>query len=76
MSREPSPTIPMSRAKRLFMEWAVGKQGEMMRPTPAGYAPGIDILFGHALSRRRRRHHRSRGTRHLFLPEGPGAEVS
>ena len=37
--------------------------------------PGSKIRLGHPLPRRRRRHHRHGRTRHLLLPEGPGAEV-
>ena len=51
-----------------FMEWAVGKQGEIMRPNSrqADAARLADHL-GHPLLRRRRGHHRRRRARHLLL---------
>ena len=66
-------TIPVH---GLFMEWAVGKQGEIMRPNSGKLMlPGSRIVWDIHYSRGRRRHHRHGRARHLLLPEGPGAEV-
>ena len=59
-----------------FMEWAVGKQGEMHAAEHRqADAARLEDRLGHPLLERRRGHHRHRRTRHLLLPEGPGAEV-
>ena len=59
-----------------FMEWAVGKQGEMMRPNSGKLMlPGVEDRVRHPLLERRRGHHRLGRARHLLLPEGSGAEV-
>ena len=60
----------------LLMEWAVGKQGEIMRPNSgklikAGSSIVWDIHY-HAVGEA---DHRHRGARPLLLPEGTGAEV-
>ena len=60
-----------------FMEWAVGKQGEMMRPdTGKLLLPGSKIIWDIHYSAGRRGDHRQRRARHLPLSEGAGAEVS
>ena len=60
----------------LFMEWAVGKQGEIMRAELRQADDArLEDRVGHPLPRRRRGHHRLGRARHLLLPEGPGAEV-
>ena len=59
-----------------FMEWAVGKQGEIMRPNSRqADAARLAHHLGHPLLRRRRGRHRRRRTRHLLLSQGSGAEV-
>ena len=65
------------RGAGLFMEWAVGKQGEIMRAEQrqADAARLEDHLRG-PLSRGRRGDHRSGRARHLLLSERAGAEVS
>ena len=60
----------------LFMEWAVNKQGEMMRAQHRqADAARLEDPLGHPLQRRRRRHQGPGRARHLLLSEGPGAEV-
>ena len=59
-----------------FMEWAVGKQGEMMRPGHRqAAAAGFEVPLGYPLLAGRRRDHQQGGDGHLLLPEGAGAEV-
>ena len=60
----------------LFMEWAVGKNGDEMRPDSGRLMlPELEDHLGDALSRGRRRDHRAHRARRLVLPEGPGAEA-
>ena len=73
-----APTTPPATSSNAgtFMEWAVGKQGELMRPNSGKLMlPGLAHHLGHPLLERRRRRHRRRRDRHLLLSEGPGAEV-
>ena len=59
-----------------FMEWAVGKQGELMRPdTGKLLLPGATVPLGRPLLTGRRRDHQPGGDGPLLLPEGTGAEV-
>ena len=78
--RAPQPTTTTTAASTpapgLFMEWAVGKQGEIMRPdTGKLLLPGSQIRWDIHYSHGRRRDHQRRRARHLLLPERPGAEV-
>ena len=60
----------------LFMEWAVGKSVDEMRPDSGRLMlPGSEDRVGHSLSRRRRGDHRQRRTRDLVLSERTGAEA-
>ena len=65
-----------TRGPGLFMEWAVGKQGEMMRPNSGKLMlPGSKIVWDihyHAVGEDITDIGRAR---HLLLSEGPGAEV-
>ena len=62
--------------RRPFMEWAVGKQGEMMRPdTGKLLLPGSKIHWDIHYSQAGEEITRQGRDGHLLLPEGPGAEV-
>ena len=59
-----------------FMEWAVGKEGELMRPNSGKLLlPGSRIAWDIHYSASQGGHHRLRRDGHLLLPEGTGAEV-
>ena len=73
----PTPSIPNGNPlPGTFMEWAVGKQGEMMRPNSGKLMlPGSKIVWDIHYSNGGEDITDQARARHLLLPEGPGAEV-
>ena len=60
----------------LLMEWAVGKQGEIMRPNSGKLIKaGSSIVWDIPLPRGRRGDHRHGGARPVSLSQGRGAEA-
>ena len=64
---EPDGTVTVGR----FMEWAVGKEGELMRPdTGRLMMPDSQDRLGRALRQHQRGRHRRGGDGRVLLPEG------
>ena len=75
---DPRCSPPTRRRRRRPLHGMGGRQAGRDHAPNSGQLmlPGSKIIFGDALSRRRRGDHRSGRARHLLLSEGPGAEVS